>query len=204
MWNSKDLALVTVLAALAFVTAASIGQMGYLITGIPGVNYIFIIFLAIQTGFGLLVYEGRRWRFFVQMTIFTLLIIPINLGAPSFDVLGKTHYIIAAFFTDILANSFYPFFKKHKRYNYWSILSGGLIYWTIQPLASMAINIEFYAPTAPQLISIMTLLAPVILVEAVAGSYLGYKIYRRINKESDVKNIAVEGEPLKPSNYQSE
>lgn len=180
MWSSKDLGLVAILAALGFVTAASIGQIGYLITGIPGFNYIFIIFQVMLISFSLLVYEGRRWRFFLQMTIFTILIIPVNFGAPAYDILGKTHYMIAAFFTDIVANSFYRYFEERNKCKYWVILNGGLVFWTLQPLLSIAINVVFYAPQAAQLISVVSLLFPIIIIESVTGSYLGHKIYRRL------------------------
>ncbi len=187
MWGSKDLGLVTVLAALGFVTAASILQMGYVFTGIRGLNYIFIIFLAIQTGFALLVYEGRRWRFFVQMTVFTLLIIPTNLGGPAFDILGKTSYMIAGFFTDLIANSFYPYFKKRKKSGYWSVFSGGLLYWALQATTGIMLTIAFYAPIAEAYVSLVVLLSPVIMAEAVVGSYLGYKIHRRIDKDNKIE-----------------
>jgi hypothetical protein len=186
MWGSKDLGLVTVLAALGFVTAASILQMGYVFTGIRGLNYIFIIFLAIQTGFALLIYEGRRWRFFVQMTIFTLLIIPTNLGGPAFDLIGKTAYMIAAFFTDLITNTVYPLFKRLNKDNYWSVFNG-FLYWSLQVVTGIMIMSVFYAPIAGAYISLVLFLAPLIMIEAVIGSYLGYKIFSRIDRKSQRK-----------------
>ncbi len=184
MWSSKDIGLVAVLAALGFVTAVSVGQIGYLLVGVPGINYIFLVFQSIQTGFALLVYQGKRWRFLAQMTIFTILIIPVNLGGVAFDFLGKTHYIIAAFFTDLIANSTYNYFKKHNKTKYWAVLNGGLLFWILQPSASITVNLLLFVPQTAQFISVVALLWPLIIVESVAGSYIGYKIYRRIAKGS--------------------
>jgi hypothetical protein len=177
MWSSKDLGLVTVMAALGFVTAASIVQMGYVFTGIPGVNYVFIIFLAIQTGFSLLLYRGRRWRFFVQMTIFSILIMPTGLAGAPFDFIGKLNYALAGFFADLIANSFYPYFGRQNKLKLWSILGGGLLFWTIQPLVSVALLVVFYALLVVRTYtSVLSMLYPIFFIEAISGSYVGFKI----------------------------
>jgi len=189
MWSCRDLGFVTFLAALGFVITASILQLGYIFTGLPGVNYIFIIFLAILTGLSLLIFEGRRWRFFVQMTIFSILIIPTGFAGAPFDVIGKFNYAIAGFFTDIIANSIYSYFSKHNKIGVWSVLSGGLVFWTIQPLASIALLTAFYAPSLVRAFtSILVMLLPLFLVETIIGSYLGFKIYKRIYKKNCLLN----------------
>jgi hypothetical protein len=189
MWSSKDLTLVTVMAALGAVTAASIVQMGYIFTGLPGVNCIFIIFLAIQTGFSLLIYQGRRWRFFAQMTIFSFLIIPTGLAGAPFDFIGKFNYAIAGFFVDLIANSVYNYFRKQNKLRLWSIFSGGFLFWTIQPIISVALLVAFYAPSvASTYTSILSILYPLFFIEAISGSYTGYKIYKRIYKEKPAES----------------
>jgi hypothetical protein len=186
MWSSKDIGLVALLAALGFVSVALIVQTGYLLTGIPGTNSLFTVVLAIQTGFAMLAYQGRRWRFFVQIIIFTILIIPLNYGSPSFDILGKSVFIIAGFFTDLIGNSLYGLFNRKDLCKYWAIINGGLIFWSIQTVSSMVISTIFYFSQAAGVIYILTLLSPVMITESIIGSYLGYKIYRRINKEKNI------------------
>jgi hypothetical protein len=185
MWGTKDLALVALLAALSALTAASIGQMGYMLTGLRGVNSVFTILMAIQTGFALLIYQGRRWRFFVQMTIFTVLIAPTYYGGAPFDVLMKSSFIMAAFVTDITASSLYNLFKSKNRQKYYAILHGGVLFFTLQVLLSMVMAILFYTTQAAGGIFILTLLSPIIIVGSIAGSYIGYKMYRRISNEKE-------------------
>lgn len=183
MWSTRDLALIILLAAIGLVSSVLIVQTAGMITGIPGINFVFTIFLAIQTSFSLLMYQGRRWRFFVQMSIFYLLIIPTFLGGAPFDVLGKTHFLITAFLADLVVNSIYPFFNNRKRLQLLSCLSA-LFFWVTQPFASVAVASLLFAPQyVAKLTSVVTLLLPVIVVESLAGGYFGYQIYRRINKE---------------------
>ena len=182
MWNTKDLCLVATLAAIGYVSAALIGQMGYILTGLRGVNSIFTLIFAIQTGFALLMYEGRRWRFFIQISIFTVLIIPTNYGSPAFDIIGKMSFMIAGFFTDIVACSVYQHFKKMQKIKYWTVLTGGLLFWSVQLTAGLAKNIFFYSSQAG-IVFILIILSPLVVVESLIGSYMSYKIYDRIHNK---------------------
>jgi hypothetical protein len=183
MLSSRDLALVTILASLCFVSAAAIAQLGYLITGINGIGYVYTIILATQTSLALLIYEGRRWRFLAQMTLFTLLTIPTPIGGAPFDALGKLSYVITALLTDILSNSIHPLFNRAQRLLYWSIFNG-LFFWILKPFISIITFNLFYAPEfAVTFSSVVVILLPVIIAQSSAGGYLGFEIYRRLNKD---------------------
>jgi hypothetical protein len=43
MWKSRDLTLVIIMAVTGFVYSALVYQVGFLFTGIPGANYLFLI-----------------------------------------------------------------------------------------------------------------------------------------------------------------
>lgn len=185
MWSTKDLTLIIVLAALGFVSTALIVQTAGLITGIPGINFVFTIFLAIQTSFALLYYQGRRWRFFVQMAIFYILIIPTYLGGTPFNILGKTHFLITAFITDVTINTFYRYFNKKQRLQLYSCITA-LLFWTIQPFVGIPLAFALYAPEyGIRLFSVVVVLLPLIIAEATAGGFIGYKIYRRTVRLND-------------------
>ena len=183
MWSSKDIASIVVLSVLGLVSTALIVQTAGLISGIRGANYIFTIILAIQTSLSLLVYEGRRWRFFAQNSLFTVLIIPTYLSGPPFSVQSKIHFFIMGFVADLILNSLYSTFKKKEGLKLWSIL-GSLLFWVMLPFLSLLIRPLFYSPEAVALFAnVVYLLLPVIIAEAIAGGYLGYRIFLKVRKD---------------------
>jgi hypothetical protein len=180
--NSKDLGLTIILAALGFVTMTLIVQAATMLTGIPGANYVFTIVIAIQTSFALLIYRGKRWRFFVQMTLLTFLIIPTYIGGVPFDLLSKINLAVNAFHGDLLFNSIYRFFREKNKLIWWAILIT-VEFWLMNPIFGLIIKPFFYPPEfIKKIVETVTLLLPVIIVEAIAGGYIGYKIYRRVDK----------------------
>ena len=182
MWSSKDISCIIIQAALGFVSTALIAQMAGLITGIRGANYVFTIILAVQTTISILIYEGRRWRFFVQFSIFTLLILPTYLGGTPFVVQTRIHFIINAFVADLVINSFYKTAVSTGRLKLWSV-SGSVMFWVMLPFFSLLIRPLFYPIEVVLLFAnVVLLLLPVIIVEAVAGGYLGYRICLRLRK----------------------
>ena len=182
MWSSKDVCCVICMAVLGLVSTALIAQMAGLITGIRGANYVFTIVLAVQTTISFLLYEGRRWRFFVQFSIFTLLILPTYLGGTPFAVQTRIHFVINAFIADLVINSFYKLASEHGKIRLWSVL-GSLMFWGLLPFFSLLIRPLFYSLEAVALFaSVVFLLLPVIIVEALAGGYLGYQIFLRLRK----------------------
>jgi hypothetical protein len=180
MWSTKDLTLVIFLAVVGLVLTLVIVQTASMITGIPGANAVFTIILATLTSFSLLMYEGRRWRFFAQMTIFTLLIIPTYLGGLPFDVLGKTYIIVTAFVVDVVVNSIYRLFSDRKKLKLWSVFNG-LFYWLLQPFFGILVSSLLYAPDfVSNFVSVFVMLLPVTIGESLAGGYLGYRVYQRV------------------------
>jgi hypothetical protein len=183
--HSKDLCLIICMAALGLVTTLLIVQTARMITGIPGANYIFTVILAIQTSFSLLMYEGRRWRFFFQMTLFTILIIPTNLGGAPFNILPKMNTIITAFFCDLLFNTLYLKFKRRDKLLWWTIIAT-IIFWVMNPFVSSFIKPLFYPPEyVTKFIEVVLLMLPVILTESIVGGYIGHKIYKRVKNISN-------------------
>ena len=182
MWHCRDICYVVCLSVLGIVSTLLIVQMAGLISGIQGANYVFTIVMAIQTGFALCLYEGRRWRLFAQNLILNLLIIPTYLGGPPFSM-TKFHLVATAFVVDLLFNSFYKNFQNHGKVKFWSIL-GTLAFYLIMPVISLMIRSVFYSPEAVALfVNVILLLSPVIAVEATVGGYIGYTIHQRIRKE---------------------
>lgn len=183
MLNSKDLCVIIIMAVLGLVITVLVGQVATMITGIPGANYVLVIVFAIQTSFALLLYEGRRWRFFVQMTLFTFLIIPTYIGGIPFDFLSKTNLIVNSFQCDLLFNSVYGIFKKQNKLVWWAILVA-VEFWLLNPFFGLLIkSLLLYPPEfMMKFIGVLPLLLPVIIVESAAGGYIGHKIYERIKK----------------------
>jgi len=177
--QTRDLTTIIVMAVLQFVITVLIAQMGTIITGIPGTNFLFTILLAIPITFSLLTYEGRRWRIFMQLALFVLLAIPTRLGGPAFDPISRLGSLTSAFLIDIIANSLYGQFKKREKLLWWAVIVSG-IYWCMIPLFSTVTKILFYTPdTVERFIGIVSLLFPVIIAEALIGGYIGYQIYKR-------------------------
>lgn len=181
--ESKDLAFIIVMAVTGLVTTVLIGQVATMITGIPGANYVLVILIAIQTSFSMLIYQGRRWRFTVQMTLFTFLIIPTYIGGVPFDLLSKTNLLINAFQCDLLFNSVYGTFKKQNKLIWWAILVT-VEFWLLNPFIGLAMKSALLYPPEfmAKFVGVFPLIIPVIIIEAIAGGYLGYKIYQRVNQ----------------------
>ena len=180
MWKSKDITLIIVFAVLGLIYTVFVAQMGYLITGILGVNFLFIIGYAIFISSQLLLYAGRRWRFFISSVLFVFLIIPTNFAGTPFDMLSRTPLMIHAFFVDLLFNSIYGFFESHNKLFWWTILVS-IEYNMINPFFSILIYHFLYPPEyVASFINVVLLMLPVIIVESIGGGYIGYKIYERI------------------------
>lgn len=181
MWTSKDIGYVIFMTVLGIVSTALVVQMATLVSGIQGANYIFTIIMALQTSFSLLLYEGKRWRLFVQNVLLTLLIMPLYLGGPPFSI-TKIQLIATAFVVDLLFNSFYKTFRNWNKLKLWSV-SCTLVFYGIMPFFSLLIRTLFYSPEAVALyVNVILLLSPVIIIESIAGGYIGHQIYLRLKK----------------------
>ena len=80
MWSSRDVAIIVGLAVVNLVFSALAGQLGWLTTGMPGSNLvIFGIVYALFVSFALLIFEGKRWKFFVQSILIVMILFPHTL-----------------------------------------------------------------------------------------------------------------------------
>ena len=182
MWKSRDFALIILIAVVTFVFTIFVGQLAWLFTGIPGSNMLFSIGYAILISFALLMFEGRRWRFFVHSILVVFLTLPTYLAGTPFDVVIRMPLIINAFHGDLLFNSIYGFFEKRNKLLWWAILIA-VEYMLMNPFLGAMIWPLFYPPEfVATMVSAILLLLPVIIIECVAGGYLGYKIYERVKK----------------------
>ena len=169
-------------AVLNVVLMVLIGQVPELITGIPAIGYAFNIFYAITGSIALLMYEGRRWRIFTQSLLFnSLAIFLVRIYTPIAAVVS----ILASFIMDVVFNSFYKSFRKRNKLIWWGILSQVYSH-TTQPVWTLLFVSVFLAPFEAVLrtwfFPVIVVVLPVIIVEAIAGGYLGYKTYLRVAK----------------------
>lgn len=180
MINSKDICLIILLAVLGFILTAVVNQIAGLITGISGINFLFVISLAIWSSFSSLIYEGRRWRFFLQFALFSILTTPTSLGGVPFDFISRVPQIFVAFLGDVGINSCYNFFKIRDKLKSWAVITT-LVFWIAMPYISI-ILMPLYASKEiiNNFIQIVLVLSPIIMIESSFGGYLGYKIYQRI------------------------
>jgi hypothetical protein len=182
LWSSRDISLSIFLGALAFVYSAITIQVGFLITGIPGIGYLFTSGIAIIFSIAFLMFKGRRWRFFVVTAIYQFLIsfILVNLGP--FHILRAIPMLSATSIQDIIFNSVYDFFKKRKKLIWYSIFSS-----VVGTLLDTFLRILTYPILMPReftlaYLNVTFMMIPVILFNAVFGGYIAFKIYKRIRK----------------------
>ena len=180
--SSRDITLIIMLAVLNLVLMMLIGQVPELITGIPAIGYAFNIFYAITGSIALLMYEGRRWRIFTQSLLFnSLAIFVIQIYTP----IAAVVVVLTSFIMDIVFNSFYQSFKRRNKLLWWGILSQVYSH-TTQPIWTLLFVSLLLAPFENVLrnwfIPIILVVFPLIIIEAIAGGYIGYRIYRRVEK----------------------
>jgi hypothetical protein len=127
-------------------------------------------------------YEGRRWRIIIQSILFNTLAL---FFIPSRTIPGSVAAIVHAFTADYIFNSFYGYFKIRNRLLWWIVILQ-IFFWATQPfwilifLGSLVYPLEnvikfFFIPT-------MTIGLPIMIISAIAGAIIGFRIYRRIEK----------------------
>ena len=182
MKKSRDIALIIMFAVLNVVLMVLIGQVPELTTGIPAIGYAFNIFYAITGSIALLMYEGRRWRIFTQSLLFnSLAIFLVRIYTPIAAVVS----ILASFIMDVVFNSFYESFRRRNKLLWWGILSQVYSH-TTQPIWTLLFVSLLLAPFEAVLrtwfFPVICVVLPVIIIEAIAGGYIGYKTYLRVSK----------------------
>jgi hypothetical protein len=183
MKNSRDLALIVMFVAISFVFNVSVGQVPSLITGIPGIAFVFTIVYSIIQSVAYLMYEGRRWRILAQALLLNLLYFLFIAGWTLPVVMGT---ITNMFIVDLIFNSLYGKFKRDNRLFRW-ILALQVCSWITYSFIVLPFLLLFIPMEAvvTYFVTVVIVWLPIIIVEAVAGSYIGYKIYRRVEKISE-------------------
>ena len=180
--KTRDLSLVIVFAVLNFVILLITNQITSLIPLNIGLSYVFTVLYAINASVAWLMYEGRRWRILAQAIIFnTLAAVFVPSRVFVLSIAGIVHALTA----DLIFNSFYGYFRLQNKLLLWIILLQSFFWatsplWALVFLASLVYPLEnvltiFFIPT-------MTIGLPIMIVEAIAGGFIGYKIYRRVEK----------------------
>ncbi len=180
MWSSRDIALVIVLGVVGLSYGIFVVQIAMMLTGIPGLNYFFSIGIAIWISLSFLIFEGRRWRLFLTVFIFILLTLPVYVMGVPYDISARIPGILNALFADILMNSFYESFRKKDRLLRWAFIVS--IVFLIQDIVLRTLTYPlFYSiEYVTTFLNVTLWLLPVILLEGIAGAYIGYRIYQRI------------------------
>jgi hypothetical protein len=146
--------------------------------------------------FGFLIYEGKRWRVLLQSALVALLTFSTYLSGVPFDLVSKIPILLTAFFGDLIFNTFYPFFKKRNMLKWLSIIFSFAFLFMLFLFNTM--NIYIFCP--PQFlntfISLYALLLPVTLIETALGGWIGFEIYKRIERPPKDKLIQTSFEPI--------
>ena len=183
MKNSRDVSLIVVFSALSFVFNVSIGQLPGLITGLAGMAYIFTIVYSIIQSVAYLMYGGRRWRILAQALLLNLLYF---LFIPGWTLPVAMATITNMFIVDLIFNSLHGKFKRDNRL-FWWILTLQLFSWTLHTFINLPFHLLFIPMKEAMavFVPLISVVLPIIIIEAIAGSFIGYKIYGRVEKISE-------------------
>jgi hypothetical protein len=132
----------------------------------------------------LLYYKGKRWLFLLQGLIFQLLtqVIPSSF-APAILV-AKIPFLINMFILDVVFNSLYGVFRKNNNLVWWAIL-GQVYFWTTQPfliLLFYSLFIFIEGISIAWFIPIMSIMLPIMILEAIIRGNIGFRIYQQLKK----------------------
>ncbi|MEJ2242431.1 MAG: hypothetical protein P8Y18_09860 [Candidatus Bathyarchaeota archaeon] len=182
MWETREVALVILFAVTAFVYQSSIGQLPLLISGIPGLGFILVIGLRIIYGTAFLVFDGRRWRYFVFVVLFCFLLSFVHVYLNPFYIFANVPTLITGFLSDLIFNSFYVKFQRQKRLK-WLVIIQLTFASTVDAFLRMGL-LPFLMPAefTSTLTSVISFLFPLILFYGIIGGYIAYKIYSRVNQ----------------------
>jgi len=179
--ESRDVALIIMFVVLEIVFQVLIGQVPGLITGIGGIGYVFTILYSIIQSIAYLLYEGRRWRIFAQGLLHALIAFSL---IPTFIFPAALAAIVNCLILDLIFNSVYKRFKSANKLFVW-ILICQIFYWITHPLWLLLFS-SFFVPVEEVIstwfVPVMSVMLPIMIIEAIAGSYFGYRIYRRVEK----------------------
>jgi hypothetical protein len=146
-------------------------------------GYIFTIVYSIIQSVAYLMYGGRRWRILAQALLLNLLYL---LFIPSWTLPVAMATITNMFIVDLIFNSLHGKFKRDNKLFQW-ILALQVYSWTTHSFMILAFLLLFVPmdEVLSLFVPLMSVMLPIIIVEAVAGSFIGYKIYGKVEKISE-------------------
>ena len=184
--NTRDLSLIIVFAALLVVLNVLISRIPETVSGIAGFGYLFSIFYSITLSVAYLMYGGRRWRIIAQASLYALVYVVTSISSPPGGTIPPLlASIVNSFTIDIVFNSFHGYFEKRNKLQWWIVLTQ-LYYWATHSIWTLILGslLFFSFDMALQFwfIPVMSLMLPVMIVEAIIGAIIGHKIFRRVEK----------------------
>jgi hypothetical protein len=170
------------LAVLTFINFAVVLQTFTLLTGIQGIGYGVDLIGAIIATVGFLLFRGKRWRISLLGLLIYFLSLSLIFGGGSFNVITRIPIILKMFIIDVVFNSFYGYFENRNKLIWLAI--GQSVYFF---MSSSFISILFFSLFVPfetliPLLNLVILMLPLILGVSLTGGYIGYKIYKRLEK----------------------
>ena len=182
MWSSRDVALIIAFAVLSFINFAVVLQTFSLLTGIPGIGYGVDLIGAIIATVGFLLFEGKRWRISVLGLLVYFLSLSLYFGVGSFNVITRIPIFLKMFITDIVFNSFYGYFERRNKM-IWLAIGQSVYFFMTSPFISI-LFFSLFVPfeTLTPLLNLVIFMLPLILGVSLTGGYIGYKIYKRLEK----------------------
>jgi len=182
MWSSRDVALVIMFAVLSFTNFAIVLQTFSSLTGISGIVYGVDIVGATLGTVGFLMFEGRRWRRTVLGLLIFFLSLSLNLGGGAFNVITRIPIILKMFIGDVVFNSFYGNFKRRDKL-IWLAIIQSVSFFILSPFFDIMF-FSFFVPfkTLTPLLNLVIIMQPLIIGLSITGGYIGYKIYKRVDK----------------------
>jgi hypothetical protein len=121
---------------------------------------------------------------FAQGFLFTFLSLTTAQSDMLASVISST---ISVFALDLVFTSVYVPFKERDQLARWAIF-GQVFYWTLSPfviLVSLSLFYPLEGVIATWFIPVMSIMLPVMIIEAFVGGYIGYQIYRSVAKISN-------------------
>jgi hypothetical protein len=186
LWRSKDVAFIVFFSVLSFINFSTLVQFLVAAIPIPGIIYCIDVGGAIIFGVSFLMYEGRRWRVLAQ----GLLILVFGFyssynGNAALYLITLFPWVLRLLIADSVFNSLYGRFKARNRLLWLSILAV-LFFFGVGPFLAVLFfwlfPVYFPASILTPIMITVTLALPVIIALSVTGGYLGFKIYKRVEK----------------------
>jgi hypothetical protein len=178
--SGRDFTLVILFAVLIFIFRLLVDR-GVGMISIPGFAYVLSMFFSVIYSLAFLMYKGRRWRLFFQALLSTLLYLAFINSAFRPTEMAT---LLNMFIVDVVFNSLYGLFERKNKLLWLTILFQ-VYFWATYSLWLLVFYSVLFYPFEAFLknwfIPTMSIM-PVLIVEGLAGGFIGYQIYRRVKK----------------------